>query len=87
MNEYRFDLSNFTIDDSYRVACAAALGDAYAILMVANRFIPINLFLLPYAEIPVILQCFLEEIAAFAAPAAPADHIDQLIRKALEDTR
>ncbi len=85
MNEYRFDLSNFTIDDSYRVTCAAALGDTYVILMIANRFIPINLFLLPYAEIPVILQCFLEAITAFTAPVAPNDPIDQLIRKALED--
>ena len=82
MNEYRFDMSNFTIGDSYLISRAALANDTYSILVVANRFIPIDLFSLPYSEIPIVLQCFLE---AIAAPAAPIDPVDKLIRKALED--
>ncbi len=85
MSDYRFDLSNFTIADVLRVQHSARLRDTYGVLLIANEFIPINLFALPISEIDVVLKCFLSAVLQTQAPI-PADPIDQMIRKALEET-
>ncbi len=84
MNEYRFDLSNFTIADMCEVTQAAQTNDVHAIIRIANRFIPINLFALPFGETPIVVECFYQALKTLVPDAAP-DPIDQLIRKALED--
>ena len=86
MNDYRFNLSDMTIGDMMRVRLAAQSDDVYGILLIANQFIPINLFALPVNEIKTVLVCFLHAIVQ-SQPAPPPDPIDQLIMKALEDTR
>ena len=87
MSDYRFDLSNFTIADALRVQNSARLSDTYGVLLIANQFIPINLFALPISELDTVLNCFLSAVlqSQVPAPPAPADPIDRLIQKALED--
>ena len=84
MNEYRFDMGNFTIGDAMQVQNNTQRGDVYGVLLIANRFIPINLFALPISEVNIVLNCFLAAVIQTQEPA-PNDPIDQLIRKALED--
>ncbi len=85
MSDYRFDMSNFTIADALRVQHSARLSDAYGVLLIANQFIPINLFALPISEIDVVLNCFLSAVLQTQS-LAPDDPIDQMIRNALEET-
>ena len=84
MNDYHFDLSNLTIGDLVRVRDAAQQDDVYGVLIIANEFIPINLFALPITEIKTVLVCFLR---AIEQDQPTPDPIDQLIMKALEGTR
>ena len=79
---YRFDLSTFTIGDAMNVQYNAQRGDVYGVLLIANRFIPINLFALPMAEINTVLTDFM---IATQNMRAAADPIDQMIQRALED--
>ena len=84
MNGYHFDLSNFTIGDAFELQAMARENDVQGVMTIANRFISINLFALPMNETGIVLQCFLEAVAA--AQSVADDPITSLIRKALEDT-
>ncbi len=88
MSDYQFDMSNFTIADALRVQHSARIGDTYGVLLIANEFIPINLFAVPMSEIDTVLNCFLQAVLETHSPTmpTPTDPIDKLIQKALEDT-
>ena len=88
MNDYRFDMSNFTIADMQEIEQAVKSHDVSAFIRVANRFIPIDLFALPFTETPIIVNCFREALQSPTLGTSrdtADDRIDQLIRKALED--